>query len=64
MIETHITRYNEQQDKHRLNMMLYLEFIKHLLKIMRAIGIYGGHLVVVGLRGYATIELIKLASFI
>ena len=44
--------------------MLYTELIKHLIKILRALGIYGGHLIVVGLRGYATIELVKLASFI
>ena len=34
------------------------------MKIMRAISYNGAHLVIIGLRGYATGELIKLASFI
>jgi hypothetical protein len=37
---------------------------KHLFKIVRAINIHGGHLIIVGLRGFATGELIKLATFI
>lgn len=53
LIETWIDRYNEQKDKKRLNFVLYDELIRHLLKILRAINMHGGHLIIVGLRGFA-----------
>ena len=37
---------------------------RHLFKIIRAISLHSGHLIVVGLRGFAVGELIKLSSFI
>ena len=63
ILEQQIERYNEQQDRRKLNLVLYDELIKNLLRITRAITIYGGHLMIVGLRGFATGELVKLASF-
>lgn len=51
-------------DLRKLNLVLYDELYRHLFKIVRAINLHGGHLIVVGLRGFATGELIKLATFI
>ncbi len=44
--------------------MLYDELVRHLLKILRAINIHGGHLILVGLKGFAVSWLVKLATFI
>jgi hypothetical protein len=63
LLDQHIERYNEMQDRRKLNLVVYDELIRNLLRIMRAVTIYGGHLIIVGLRGFATGELIKLASF-
>lgn len=64
LITRQIDRYNEQQDIKKLNLVLFDELYTHLFKILRAVNTQGGHLIVVGLRGFATNELVKLASFI
>ena len=51
-------------DKRKLSFVLYDELVRHLLKILRAINIHGGHLILVGLKGYAVSWLVKLATFI
>lgn len=47
-----------------MNLVIYDELYKNLFKIVRAINIHAGHLIIVGLRGFATGELTKLATFI
>ena len=37
MVENWIAKYNEQTDRPHLNLILYSELNKHLLKILRAI---------------------------
>ena len=64
LITRQIDRYNEQQDTKKLSLVLFDELYTHLFKIMRAINTHGGHLIIVGLRGFATNELMKLAAFI
>jgi hypothetical protein len=64
LVETWLDKYNEQTDRPNLSLILYSEFVKHLLKILRAISQPDGHLIVVGLRGYGITQLIKLATFI
>lgn len=64
MVDAWYDKYNEGNDRIHINLILYNEFIKHLIKILRAINIYDGHLVTVGLRGFGITTLIKLATFI
>jgi hypothetical protein len=37
LVETWLEKYNEQTDRPNLSLILYSEFVKHLLKILRAI---------------------------
>lgn len=64
IIERQVAKYNEQPETRKLNLCLYDELYRHLFKIVRAINLYQGHLIIVGLRGFATGELIKLATYI
>jgi hypothetical protein len=64
ILNRHIARYNEQQDVKKLNIILFEEMFINIFKILRAINTHAGHLIVVGLRGFATNDLIKLATFI
>ena len=45
-------------------MQLYKEFNRHLMKVLRAINVHDGHLIVVGMKGYGISMLLKLACFI
>ena len=64
IIERLMSKYNEQPETRKLNLVLFDELYRHMFKIVRAMNIQGGHLIIVGLRGFATGELIKLASYI
>jgi len=64
MVQAQLGKYNEQTDRPNLELILYSELVKHLLKILRGIAQPDGHLIVVGLRGYGITQLIKLAAFI
>ena len=64
LVANWLEKYNEQTDRPNLSLILYSEFTKHLLKILRAISQPDGHLIVVGLRGYGITQLLKLAAFI
>jgi hypothetical protein len=64
IIERLMSKYNEQPETRKLNLVLFDELYRHMFKIVRALNIHGSNLIVVGLRGFATGELIKLASYI
>ena len=51
-IEQNLEKYNESSERSKLNLTLYREFCRHLLKIIRAINVHDGHLIMVGLKGF------------
>jgi len=64
LIEAWVDRFNESNDRKKISLILYSEFNRHLLKILRNINMHDGHLIIVGLRGYGITLLTKLACFI
>ena len=63
-IEGHLQKYNDAADKQKISLTLYREFNRHLLKIVRAINIHDGHVLVVGMKGYGVGMLTRLACFV
>lgn len=52
LVDKWLNKYNESQERRRISLILYDEMRKHLLKILRAINLHDGHLVLVGLKGF------------
>ena len=63
MADNWLEKYNEVMDQ-KLSLYFYEEFLKNLVKVLRGIGIPDGHMIIVGIRGYAITRLLKLASFV
>ena len=62
-IQFYLDKYNEQPDKARISLTLYREFNRHLFKIIRALNMHDGHVLIVGMKGYGIGMLIRLACF-
>ena len=62
-IEAQLQKYNEQPDKQRISLTLYREFNRHLMKILRAVNMHDGHVIIVGMKGFGISMLTKLACF-
>lgn len=62
-IDSYLQKYNESADKQKITLTLYREFNRHLMKIVRAINIHDGHVIIVGMKGYGIGMLTKLACF-
>ena len=58
-----LEKYNEQPDKPRISLTLYKEFNQHMLKLIRAVNVHDGHIIVVGMKGYGISMLTRLACF-
>lgn len=63
-IDGYLQKYNESADKQKIALTLYREFNQHLVKIVRAINIHDGHVIIVGMKGYGIGMLTKLACFV
>ena len=63
-IEGYLAKYNESADRQKITLTLYREFNNHLVKIVRAINIHNGHVIIVGMKGYGIGMLTKLACFV
>ena len=62
-IEGFLIKYNEQPDKAKMTLTLYREFNRHLLKIIRAVTVHDGHVIIVGMKGFGISMMTRLACF-
>lgn len=62
-IEGYLNKYNESPDKQKISLQLYRELNHHIIKIIRAITMHDGHVIIVGLKGYGISMMTKLACF-
>lgn len=62
-IEGYLSKYNEQPDKAKISLTLFREFNRHLLKIVRAVTVHNGHVIIVGMKGYGINMMTRLACF-
>ena len=62
-ISDQLEKYNEQSGS-KISLILYHELNKHLLKIVRAVNVHDGHLIIVGLKGFGISSLTSLACFV
>ena len=64
IIERMLDKYNEIPEVKKLNLVLYEDMYRNIFKILRAVNMHQGHLIIVGLRGFATQDLVRLSCFI
>ena len=63
IIEKHLERFNDSNERIRVDLILYNQICLHMLKILRIISTPGGHLVNVALKGYGMRSVIRLVTF-
>lgn len=64
VIRSFLERYNDSNERVRLDLMLYNQLNRQLLKILRVITCPGGHLINVAMKGFGMNSIMKLACFI
>ena len=62
-IEGFLNKYNESPDKAKISLQLYTELNRHILKIIRAVSMHDGHVIIVGMKGYGISMVTRLACF-
>lgn len=63
MIEGHLERYNDSNERVRLDLMLFNQVNRLMLKILRVIASPGGHLINVAMKGHGMNSIMKLVTF-
>lgn len=63
MIAGHLERYNDSNERVRLDLMLFNQVNRLMLKILRAISSPGGHLINVAMKGHGLNSIMKLVTF-
>lgn len=62
-VEEFLTRYNEQYPSRPMNIILFDDAMKHLLRITRCLGMPKGNILLVGVGGSGKQSLTRLASY-
>lgn len=62
-IDGYLSKYNEQPDRQRISLTLYRELNHHIMKIIRAVSMHDGHVIIVGLKGFGISMMTRLACF-
>ena len=63
VIESNLERYNDSNERVRLDLMLFNQVNRLMLKMLRVITTPGGHLINVAMKGYGMNSIIKLVTF-
>jgi len=63
IIEGNLERHNDSNERVRIDLMLYNQINRMMLKIMRVIQSPGGHLINVAMKGHGMKSIIKLVGF-
>jgi hypothetical protein len=63
VIEGHLERYNDSNERVRLDLMLFNQVNRLMLKILRVISSPGGHLINVAMKGHGMNSIMKLVTF-
>ena len=63
VIEGNLERYNDSNERVRLDLMLFNQVNRLMLKMLRVITTPGGHLINVAMKGYGMKSIIKLVTF-
>jgi hypothetical protein len=63
VIEASLDRYNDSNERVRLDLILYNKLNREMLKILRVIAAPNGHLINVAMKGFGMSSVIKLTTF-
>jgi hypothetical protein len=63
VIEGNLERYNDSNERVRLDLMLFNQVNRLMLKMLRVITTPNGHLINVAMKGYGMNSIIKLVTF-
>jgi hypothetical protein len=63
VIEGQLERYNDSNERVRLDLMLFNQLNRLMLKMLRVVCAPGGHLINVAMKGYGMNSVIKLVAF-
>lgn len=63
VIEAHLERYNDSNERTRLNLILYDRLSAEMLKVRRAISVSGGHLVHISMKGFGMTSVVRLCAY-
>jgi hypothetical protein len=63
VIESNLERYNDSNERVRLDLMLFNQVNRLMLKMLRVITTPNGHLINVAMKGYGMKSIIKLVTF-
>lgn len=62
LIESALVKYNDSNERVRLDLMLFNQINRLMLKMLRAISTPNGHLINVAMKGYGMNSVIKLVA--
>jgi hypothetical protein len=63
VIEGALERFNDSNERVRLDLMLYSQLNRHMLRMLRVIAASHGHLINVAMKGYGISSAVKLVTF-
>ena len=63
MIEGQLERYNDSNERVALDLMLFNQLNRVMLKMLRILCAQGGHLVNIAMKGYGMNAVVKLVTF-
>jgi len=63
VIEASLERYNDSNERVRLDLILFNKLNKEMLKILRVLATPNGHLINVAMKGFGMSSVIKLTTF-
>jgi hypothetical protein len=63
VIEGALERFNDSNERVRLDLMLYGQLNRHMLRMLRVIAASHGHLINVAMKGYGISSAVKLVAF-
>lgn len=63
VIEANLERYNDSNERVRLDLILFNQLNRLMLKILRVISMPSGHLINVAMKGFGMNSVIKLVAF-
>ena len=63
VIEGALERFNDSNERVRLDLMLYGQLNRHMLRMLRVIAASHGHLINVAMKGYGIGSAVKLVAF-
>lgn len=63
VIEANLERYNDSNERVRLDLILFNQLNKLMLKILRVVTTPSGHLINVAMKGFGMNSIVKLVAF-